>query len=51
MTEAIKLTTQEICNKLKVNTNTRKYIEHKYKGKSMIFSTWKSKLKKDGYDL
>lgn len=51
MTESNKLTSKEVCDIFKVNVNTRKAIEYKYKSKSFSLSTWKTKLKKDGYDL
>lgn len=41
------LSTQQICNLLKVNKNTRSYIEHKYKDKEMTENEWKTNLKKD----
>lgn len=42
------LTANQICNLIKANTNTRSYIEHKYKGKEMTENEWKTNLKKDG---
>ena len=38
----------QICNKLKLNKNSRSYIEHKYKGKEMSLKQWKDNFKKDG---
>ena len=43
-----KLDINQICNIIKVNQNTKSYIEHKYKGKDMTEKEWKSNLKKDG---
>lgn len=51
MTDTKKLIPSEVCNKIKVNENSRKAIEYKYKGKSYTLSTWKNKLKKDGFSL
>jgi len=48
MTVEEKLSTNQICNLIKANTNTRAYIEHKYKDKEMTESEWKTNLKKDG---
>lgn len=44
----LKLTAHQISNLIKVNTNTRAYIEHKYKDKEMTETEWKTNLKKDG---
>ena len=49
MTDKVeKLTTAQICNELKVNQNTRAYIEHKYKNKEFSLKDWKTNLKRDG---
>lgn len=45
---AEKLDTTQISNLLKVNKNTRSYIEHKYKNKELTEKEWKTVLKKDG---
>lgn len=45
---ADKLNTLQISNLLKVNQNSRAYIEHKYKGKEKSEREWKKVLKKDG---
>jgi hypothetical protein len=42
------LTPKEVCSTLKVNINSRKYIEHKYRNQEMTLKEWKSNLKKDG---
>lgn len=46
-----KLNAIKICNELKVNKNTRSYIEHKYKGKEFFIKDWKINLKKDGLNI
>lgn len=46
-----KLTTQQVCNELQLNTNTRAYVEHKYKEKEYSLKEWKNLLKKDGLDI
>lgn len=42
------LTASQISNLLKVNTNTRSYIEHKYSKNEYTEKEWKERLKKDG---
>lgn len=42
------LNTNQICNLLQVNENTRLYVEHKYKDRQMTDNEWKTNLKKDG---
>lgn len=42
------LSISQICNLIKVNKNTRSYIEHKYKNIELTEKEWKTKLKKDG---
>ena len=44
----VELTAHQICNVLRVNQNTRAYIEHKYKDQEMKEDEWKTNLKKDG---
>lgn len=46
-----KMNVSQICNELKVNKNTRSYIEHKYKNKEFLLKDWKTFLKKDGLNL
>lgn len=46
-----KMNVQSICNELKVNKNTRAYIEHKYKGEEFLLKDWKTNLKKDGLSI
>jgi len=47
-TKIKKLDTNQICNELQIGkSNTRAYIEHKYKNKSFSLKEWKVKLKKD----
>lgn len=43
-----KLSAHQMCNLLKVNQNTRLYIEHKYKDKEFTEKEWKENLRKDG---
>jgi hypothetical protein len=45
------LTVKQICLELQLNQNTKKYVEHKYREKSMTLKEWKVALKKDGLDL
>lgn len=37
----------QICNMLKLNKNTRSYLEMKYKNKDLTLKEWKVNLKKD----
>jgi hypothetical protein len=46
-----KLTTKQICLELQLNTNTRKYVEYKYKDEEMTLKDWKTNLKKDALNL
>lgn len=50
-TKELKMNVQNICNELKVNKNTRSYIEHKYKDKEFTIKDWKINLKKDGLSI
>lgn len=38
----------QICNILKLNKNTRKCLEYKYKEKEMSLEEWEKCLKKEG---
>lgn len=50
-TKEPKMNVQSICNELKVNKNTRAYIEHKYKNEEFSLKDWKINLKKDGLSI
>lgn len=47
MTEKKLINAHDICNELRVNSNTRAYIEHKYKSQEMELKEWKKCLKND----
>lgn len=40
-----------LCLKLRLNQNTKQYLEHKYKDSVFTETEWKEKLKKDGLDF
>ena len=42
------LTAKQASSVLKLNTNSKKYVEHKYGDQEMPLKEWKSNLKKDG---
>ena len=45
------ISTQGICNEVKVHKYYRDFINKKYKGQKMTMSEWKKNLKKDGLDI